>query len=119
MKGVYTKTIQKAADHPLGPSRNIVVGMIYTMGRNPTLITHIWAHPDYRDQRYASGLLAEVLLDADREGQQLMLSIQPDPGGMTWLQLAEWYKRCGFVPSRLADFYEDGDSTMTRSPSSP
>jgi ribosomal protein S18 acetylase RimI-like enzyme len=122
MKGLYTKAVKTVPADALSRTEQaertkvVVVVMIYTMGRGPTLITHIWTHPDYRGRRYASKLFDEVLADADKEGQQLILSVQPDPGGMTWLQLAEWYKQRGFVPARLADFYEDGDGTMIRNP---
>lgn len=62
----------------------------------PVLVTHIWTRKDARGHGHASELFNEVLKQADDEGVRMMLSIDPDPGGLLYTQLYNWYVRCGF-----------------------
>jgi predicted GNAT family acetyltransferase len=96
---------------------NNVASMVSTIaGDHLVIITHVWTNPHgegFRGKGYASQLFDEVLEDADNEHKVLMLSIHVDPDGLTFEEVAEWYKRCGFV------FVQEGDPTMRRDPQTP
>lgn len=65
-----------------------VLGGGYVIARVNTPFQH-------RRQGIARRLMAELLADADAEGVELWLDINPY-GEMTYQQLAAWYGRCGF-----------------------
>ena len=105
MKGMYSSTDVKG-----------VASMVYLFNAppghdQPSLVTHIWTRHDIRGKGYASRLFNQVLADADRQNVVLMLSIQPDPGGLPYSALHLWYKRCGFIYCSEYD-----DPTMIRYP---
>lgn len=50
----------------------------------------------FRGNGYGSALLNQILADADKEGEELYLFINPY-GEMTYEQLEKWYKRHGFT----------------------
>jgi GNAT superfamily N-acetyltransferase len=110
MKHMYSST------DPLDGSVASMVYLMTTTKDKPTLVTHIWTRPDLHGKGFARELFNQVLKDADDENVVLMLSITPDPGGMSYEQLHDWYLRCGFR------YYSDGDNdgyqdpTMLREP---
>jgi hypothetical protein len=61
------------------------------------LITRIEVGNEERGKGYATQLLNEICMDADRERIRLWLEIAPDESnGLDYVQLLSWYKRHGF-----------------------
>lgn len=57
-----------------------IVGLAYTVGENPVILTSIFVSPEERGKGHGRALLKAVCTDADREHKNVMLSVDPNPG---------------------------------------
>jgi predicted GNAT family acetyltransferase len=67
-------------------------------GSDTYMLTRINTPRQHRGKGVARALLRRVLDDADAEGITLVLGIVPS-GGLSYIQLRDWYKRHGFRKS--------------------
>ncbi|MGK5626999.1 GNAT family N-acetyltransferase [Streptomyces sp. URMC 123] len=63
----------------------------------PALITELVVRPAERGKGLGTEILNLVCAEAEAEGMDLMLSVDPSPGGLTFEELVQWYERHGFV----------------------
>lgn len=91
MKATYASVDEGAVIH------------LVNAGEHGWLITSVGVLRSMRGQGAASRLLDVVIEDADREGVQLILSIEPDGTGLGYTALRAFYERHGFKPMPHAE----------------
>jgi len=81
----------------------IAIADLSDLGSEGIYITRINVPENYRGKGYGTALLKMVLEEADKEHIELKLEVLAS-GGLSKTQLQKWYKRYGFVRTKVGTF---------------